>query len=268
MSDELHLSAFQVALAACLLLVNGLVSILLKLRMERSLLIAGVRTVVQLTLIGFVLEWVFQLNRWYAVIGLAMVMTVIAGATAAGRSHRYYTGMWMNTLVSIWTGSWLVTAYALTILLPDAAHWYRPQYLIPLLGMVLGNTLNGISLGLNTLTENLASHRGEVESLLALGATRWESAREPVREAVKTGMIPIVNSMLIVGLVSLPGMMTGQILAGTSPLEAVKYQIVIMFLIASGTAMGTVGVVILSYRRLFNARHQFLHEQIRTRSTS
>ncbi len=100
--------------------------------------------------------------------------------------------------------------------------------------------------------------RQQVEALLTLGATRWEAARPLVQQAVRTGLIPTINAMMVVGVVSLPGMMTGQILAGASPVEAVKYQIVIMFLIASATALGTVSVVLLSYRRLFNEHHQFL----------
>jgi putative ABC transport system permease protein len=125
--------------------------------------------------------------------------------------------------------------------------------------MILGNTLNGISLGLDRLGGELAAQRLHVESLLALGATRWEAARQPVQKAVRTGMIPIINAMMVVGIVSLPGMMTGQLLAGISPIQAVRYQIVILFLIASGTALGTVSVVLLSYRRLFNEQHQFRH---------
>ena len=143
--------------------------------------------------------------------------------------------------------------------------WYSPQYAVPLLGMILGNTLTGISLGLDRLGGELAARRAQVEALLALGATRWEAARCPIQEAVRTGLIPILNSMMVVGIVSLPGMMTGQILAGASPLEAVKYQIVIMFLIASGTALGTVSVVLLSYRRLFNSSHQFLYHLVHER---
>ena len=123
--------------------------------------------------------------------------------------------------------------------------------------MILGNTLNGVSLGLDRLGSELRGKRDQVEASLALGATRWEAARKPVQQAVKTGLIPTINAMMVVGIVSLPGMMTGQLLAGTSPLEAVKYQIVIMFLIASGTALGTVSVVLLSFRRLFNSDHQF-----------
>src|SRR5262249_41040691 len=110
---------------------------------------------------------------------------------------------------------------------------------------------------LNRLEDELVARRDLVETSLALGATSWEAARGPIRQAVRTGMIPMINSMMVTGIVSLPGMMTGQLLSGVSPLEAVKYQIVILFLIASGTALGTVSVVLLSFRKLFNHHHQF-----------
>jgi putative ABC transport system permease protein len=157
-----------------------------------------------------------------------------------------------------------MAAIALTALVP-VKPWYSPQFAIPLLGMILGNTLNGISLGLDRLGGELASRRLHVESLLALGATRWEAARQPIQKAIRTGMIPIINAMMVVGIVSLPGMMTGQLLAGVSPIQAVRYQIVILFLIASGTALGTVSVVLLSYRWLFNDQHQFLSARLSER---
>lgn len=260
----IELTYWQVGIAAALILVNGAVSVVLRLGMERSLLVAALRTVVQLLLIGFVLEWVFHVSRWYTVVALAAVMTIVAGLTAAGRSERKYPGIRLNSLVSIWTSSWVMTAFALFAVVQGMDTWYEPQYAIPLLGMILGNTLNGISLGLNTLTDALAVRRDQVDALLALGATRWEAARVPIQQAVRTGMIPTINTMMVVGIVSLPGMMTGQLLSGTPPIQAVKYQIVIMFLIASGTALGTVGVVLFSYLRLFNAHHQFLHHRLET----
>ncbi len=263
MDGYIELTYGQVALAALLIVINGIVSIMLQLRMEKLLAIAALRTTVQLLLVGLVLESVFRLERWYVVIALASVMTLIAGVTAAKRSDRRYRGMWLNTIISLWASAWIVTGYALLFVFREMEHWYHAQYAIPLLGMVLGNTLNGVSVGLNTFTESLVTRDREVETLLALGATRWEAARRPIRHAVRTGMIPIVNSMMVVGLVSLPGMMTGQLVSGMAPIQAVKYQIVIMFLIASGTALGTVGIVLLSFERLFNHDHQFLVCQIR-----
>lgn len=262
MNDYVDLTYSQVGLAALLIAVNGLISVCLQLGMERSLLIASLRTVAQLWLIGLVLEWVFRLDRWYVVLALACVMTLVAGLTAAHRNRRRYPGIGLNSVVSVWASAWVVTAYGLFAILHGVDKWYQPQYVVPLLGMVLGNTLNGISVGLHTFTETLATRREQVESQLALGATGWEAAREPVQHAVRTGLIPIINSMMVVGIVSLPGMMTGQLIAGMEPMQAVKYQIVIMFLIASATALGTVGVVLLSFLRLFNSSHQFLSSRL------
>lgn len=262
MSEYLKLTWEQVSLAALLILVNSTISVALELKMQRTLLIASVRTVVQLVLVGLVLEWIFRWDRWYIVVGLGCAMTLVAGLTAASRSQRRYPGIWLNSVVSVWASTWFVTAYALFIVMRGIESWYQPQYAIPLLGMVLGNTLNGISVGLSTFTETLISRRERLESLLAIGATRWEAARGSVRHAVRTGTIPIINSMMVVGIVSLPGMMTGQLISGMDPLQAVKYQIVIMFLIASATALGTVGVVMLAFGKLFNREHQFLSQLV------
>lgn len=260
--EYVKLSYLQVALAAILIVANGGISVWLRLGLERSLLVAAVRMVVQLLLLGLVLQWVFNLNRWYVVLLIAAVMTTIAGVTAAGRNTRSYVGIRIDTILSVWVSSWFVTAYALAFVVSGISKWYEPQYLIPLLGMVLGNTLNGISVGLSTFTETAWSKHNEIETLLALGATKWEACEKPIQHALRTGMTPIINAMTIVGLVSLPGMMTGQLLSGTEPVEAVKYQIVIFFLIASATALGTTAAVLLSFRRLFNSDHQFLRSKL------
>ncbi len=256
------LTYWQLAVAASLIGVCAAISLWLRLGLERRLVIASVRTVAQLLLIGLVLQWIFRPGQpWPIVAALMLTMTTIAGLAAVGRTRRRYGGIWLDSLVSMWASSWLITSVALFGVLQVQGRpgpWYQPQYAIPLLGMILGNTLNGISLGLDRLGEELANRRDEVETLLALGATRWEAARGPIRRAIRTGMIPIINSMMVVGLVSLPGMMTGQLLAGADPQQAVKYQIVIMFLIAAGTSLGTMSVVLLGYRRLFTADHQFL----------
>jgi putative ABC transport system permease protein len=262
----LELSYLQVSFAALLIAINGVISILLKLGLERRLLIAAVCTVVQLLLIGFVLEWVFRVNRWYIVVAMMSIMTLVAGIAAIQRTGVRYPGIWVRSLSATWVSSWLVAALALFVIV-QVRPWYTPQYAIPLLGMILGNTLNGVSLGIDRLGSELTGKRDEVESLLALGATRWEAALRPVQQSVKTGLIPTINAMMVVGIVSLPGMMTGQLLAGTSPVEAVKYQIVIMFLIASGAALGTVLAVLFSFRRLFNANHQFVRALLGERRT-
>ena len=258
----LQLSYWQVGIAALLVLVNGVISVALKLRLERSLVLASARMVVQLVLVGFVLETIFRWQTWYSVLALALAMTLIAGTAAVRRTDHRFSGVYLSSIVSVAVSSWTMTAFGLGGVLHGVTPWYDPQYSIPLLGMILGNTLSGISLGLNRLGDELSTRRDEVEMRLTLGATSWEAARPAIRQAVRTAMIPTVNSMMVTGIVSLPGMMTGQLLSGISPLEAVKYQIVILFLIASGTALGTMSVVLLSFLRLFDAAHRFRYERI------
>ena len=130
--------------------------------------------------------------------------------------------------------------------------WYTPQYAIPLLGMILGNTLNGVSLGLDRLGSELTGTPRPGRGALALGATRWEAARPLVQQAVRTGLIPTINAMMVVGIVSLPGMMTGQILAGRQPGRGGEVPDRDHVPDRLGTALGTVSAVLLSYRRLFN----------------
>jgi putative ABC transport system permease protein len=258
------LSAWQVGIAVSLILISGLISVVLQLGLERRLLVASLRTVVQLLLVGLVLQWIFAAAQWYFVVAMMLVMTLIAGMAAVQRTERRYRGIWLDSVVSMWASSWLVAAVALLAVV-QVQPWYRPQYAIPLLGMILGNMLNGIALGMDRLGEELVGKRDQVETLLALGATRWEAAHAAIQQSVRTGMVPTINTMMVVGLVSLPGMMTGQLLAGVVAVQAVLYQIVIMFLIAAGTSLGTVSAVLLGYRRLFTADHQFLPARLEKR---
>ena len=149
----------------------------------------------------------------------------------------------------------IVTVLALTTQIkPDP--WYDPRYALPLLGMILGNTMNGVALGLNALITGAVREKSAVEARLALGHDIRTAMSGIVREAVRTGLIPIINAMAAAGIVSLPGMMTGQILAGIPPVEAVKYQILIMFLIAGGTGLGLLSAVYGGVYRLSDNRHR------------
>jgi putative ABC transport system permease protein len=261
------LSLADVAIATLLIVVNGAVSAALSLGLGRKLAIAAIRTVVQLLAIGYVLGWVFRFDRWYVVLPLMALMTLVAGFAGASRGTHSYRGQRVDSVVSIWLSAWLVAAVGLFAVI-RIHPWYAPQYAIPILGMILGNTLTGVSLAIERMTEALTARRDRVEMALALGATRWEAARAPAREAVRAGMIPTLNQMSVVGVVSLPGMMTGQVLAGQPPLQAVRYQIVIMFLIAASSALGTLGAVLLTYRRLFSPEHRFLAARLSERETA
>jgi putative ABC transport system permease protein len=259
MSDHyINLSWSQVAWASALVLINAFISLLIHLGLERRLVLAAVRMLIQLILIGMVLRWVFSLGHWYTVVPLMITMSLIGSLAAVQQTKRRYPGVWLNSVVSVSASSWLMIFVAV-LLIVRVHPWYSPQYAIPFAGMILGNTLSGISLTLDRFAEELTSHRDQIEALLALGATRKEAVREPIRNAVTTGLLPTINFMVLAGIVTLPGTMTGQLLAGVDPLSAAKYQIVIMFLLVSGTVLGALGFAILTYHRLFNSRHQFLY---------
>lgn len=259
---EIPLSWVEVGIASSLLLINMLVSISMQLGIAKQLVTSSLRMVIQLALIGLVLKQIFAIAMLAPVLILAGVMTVIAGFAAVRRIGTRYQSIHATAIFSIWISSWIVTGITLlTIVKPEP--WYQPSVLIPLLGMVLGNSLTGISLGLERFLSELRQNREQIETLLCLGATRWESCRPSMIQATRAAMIPILNTMSVAGIVSIPGMMTGQLLAGAAPMQAVNYQIMIMFVIAAAIALGTVTALTLTYHKVTSVDHQIKWSELR-----
>jgi putative ABC transport system permease protein len=258
------LSPWDLTLAAALVLLLALMSWRLHLGVERRLLIAALRSAVQLSLIGLVLEVLFAQTRLPLIGLIALVMLAVAGWEVMARQKRRYAGGWgygIGTL-SMFVSSFSVLMLALTVIVA-VEPWYQPQYLIPLLGMLLGNTMSGVAIALDNLTRQAWDGRGRIEARLLLGET-WDTAIAEIRrDSLRAGLIPIVNAMATAGLVSLPGMMTGQILAGSPPMEAAKYQLMIMFLISAGTGLGSVAAVWIGSRRLFDERHRLRLDRLK-----
>ena len=264
MDTYIALSYWDLAAASVLVLINATLSIIFRLRLHRSLLIAAIRMAMQLALVGLVLTTLFSLVSplWTGL--AALVMVLFAGHEAALRQGRGLCGWWSYGLGtgSMMVSSVVVTVFALlTALRPNP--WYDPRYAIPLLGMILGNCMTGVALGLDTLTTSLVSRRAAVEAQLMLGATRQAAAAPVTRQALRSALMPTINSMSATGVVSLPGMMTGQILGGVPPAEAVKYQILVMFLIAGGTGLGAVTAVLGGVYRLTDGRHRLRLDRLR-----
>ena len=251
MSDFIELGPLQLALATILIVAAGAVSMALRLGVERRLGVAALRTVIQLGLLGLILEKIFALDNPLLVVGLLLLMTVFAAREAVTRASRDYRGILIDAWLTM-AATCFVIGGMVTQVVVGVEPWYDPQYVIPLLGMILGNSLTGISLCLDRFMDHLEVRSAEVELRIAFGATRREALAAPLRDAVRTGMIPIVNSMAAAGIVSLPGMMTGQILAGSPPLQAVAYQIVVMFMIAAAVALGAMLVVVLAGRHFMS----------------
>lgn len=261
--NVISLSPFDLSLAALLVLLLAGLSWRLQLAMERKLLIAATRTTVQLLLIGLVLKVLFDNAQWWWVSLMALIMLLVAGREVMARQQRRFSG-WRGYGVgtsAMFVSSFTVTVLALMVIIGNDP-WYKPQYAIPLLGMVLGNTMNGIALGMDRLTNGAWQQRAIIEARLLLGQSAMEAVSDLRREAMRVGMIPMINSMAAAGVVSLPGMMTGQILAGTPPLEAVKYQILVMFLITAGTGFGTMVAVWRGARCLFDERDRLRLERL------
>ena len=259
----ISLSAQDLGLAALLVLAVALLSSRLELGVGRRMLIAAARTTAQLLLVGLVLKSLFAHAELHWVALLACVMLLVAGREVLARQQRRFVGAWGYGIgtTSMLLSSFAVTILALTVVIGPTP-WYTPQYAIPLLGMLLGNTMNGVSLGLDRLTHQVWQERASVEGRLLLGQSRHEALRSVRRDAMRSGLMPIINAMSVAGVVSLPGMMTGQILAGAPPVEAVKYQVLIMFLIAGGTGLGTAGAVWLGSQRLFDERDRLRLERL------
>ena len=264
MTEAIHLGWLEVGGAALLLLVNGLLSVALRLGLERKLLIATVRSVVQLTLLSWFLVPLFTWPAWWLVLPVALAMTVLASWEATRRVRRRFRGMLLGSFLGMAIGAGGTVAWGTLVLLQPEPLW-DPRYLIPLVGMVLGNALTGVSLGLDRALASLDEGRGRVELLLSLGGTRAEAGRHVVQDALRTGMIPILNTMSVVGLVTIPGMMTGQILGGADPVQAARYQMLILFLIASAVAVGTGVSVLVAVRALLDGEHRLRFDRIERR---
>jgi len=251
------LTYFDLAMAAILVVILGVLQSALGLGLTRSLYWATFRMVIQLLLVGLVLKALFDVATLGWVLFLMTVMVALAGYEVVARQQRRFSGGWAYGigLASLGFTALTVTILALTVIISNDP-WYAPQYAVPLLGMILGNTMSGIAIGLSHLTQTAWRERVAIEARLMLGQRQPEATRDLRRECIRAGMIPTINMLAAAGIISLPGMMTGQILAGTPPVEAVKYQILIMFLIAAGTGFGTVIAVTLGVKRLFDERER------------
>ena len=265
--NVISLSAFDLSMASLLVITLAVLSLVLKLDIASKIIIAAIRTVVQLLLIGLVLKALFaQVNLGYVAL-LSLVMLLVAGREVMARQQRRFGGLWgygLGTL-SMFISSFTLTVYALIVVV-GTDPWYTPQYAIPLLGMMLGNTMTGVALALDKLTSTAWQQRAIIEARLILGQDWRTAIGDITRDSVRIGMMPMINAMAAAGIVSLPGMMTGQILSGTDPLEAVKYQILIMFLITAGTGFAAILATWIGAKRLFDDRQRLRLERLHTNS--
>ncbi|MCX2561165.1 ABC transporter permease [Acetobacter farinalis] len=244
-----------------MLLAGGLIfgcvllSVVLSLGIHRTLAISALRMAAQLLLTGSVLLFLFgHSSVWLTLLVIAFMLTA-ATIEVGSRQTSRLTRIWHFGIGGFSTaaGTILVALVGLfTALHPHP--WYQARTAIPMTGLLLGNVMNATSLSMNTLLSAASRERTAIEARLVLGATRFEAMNSLVRQAIRTALIPTLNQMAAAGVITLPGIMTGQILAGMNPLEASKYQIVLMSLIVTGNMVGATLSAILVSARLCDAR--------------
>lgn len=226
-----------------------------RLGLEGQLIFAAGRSLLQLLVVGYILAIIFAINNPLAVLGILGVMLTIAAIVARNRIGKKIKGILPVVWGALFVSSALTLSYTIAIIIRPET-WYSPQYLIPLAGMILGNAMNGASLAGERLASLISQNRLEVETHLCLGATPKEAIAAYRQEAIRISLIPTLNQMMVVGIVSLPGMFTGQVLAGVDPFDAASYQILILFAIALTNLLTAVLVAEGVYRRFFNANAQ------------
>ncbi len=263
MSGYITLTYMDLVLASAFLILNGILSLWLHLGLERKLAIASARMVVQLVLVGLLLKSLFSILSPWLTLLVAFFMVLFAGREVWARQDRKLHGAWgfgLGTGAMAFAGAG-ITLIALTTMI-GSDPWWTPRFALPILGMVLGNTMTGVSLALDSLHTSVARERVAIEAQLLLGADRWQALRPVLRRALRAGFMPIINAMAATGVVSLPGMMTGQILSGVDPTEAVKYQLLVMFLIGGATGLGVLLATFGSVWRLSDDRHRLRLERL------
>lgn len=265
--NTIILTPTDVTIATSLLVLDGVLSVWLNLGVHRQLAIAAARMVLQLVAIGYLLKIIFAIQNPFATLALVMVMVVVAAREVAARpTHRFAIQTTMGIGISAVGTATLITVILALITAIRPNPWYEPQYAIPLAGIILGNVLNAASISLDSMLSGVRRERVSIETRLVLGASFREATSQVVRESIRRGLLPVINQMSAAGIVVLPGIMTGKILAGLDPMEAVKYQILLMFLLSGGSGIAAVIVTYAAAWLLTDDRQRLRLDRLQSRN--
>ena len=257
MDNLISLDTFDLVLCLGMIGMAIVISLWQKLNLEKQLAYSAVRSLMQLIAIGYVLDTVFKIDDWRVVLAILAMMITIASLVTRNRIDRKLQGLLPTVFLAIIASSVFTLGYVILLIVqPD--EWYEPRYLIPLAGMLFGNAMNGASLAGDRFLNAINQNRLEIETHLCLGANSKQAIATYQKDAIRTGLIPTLNNMIVIGLVSLPGMFTGQVLGGSNPLDAASYQILILFAIVLANLIATVLVTQGIYKQFFNQDDQLI----------
>ena len=251
MIAAIHLTLGQVAATLALVAVAALVSVWQRADLERDIAVATVRSFVQLTAIGYVIKLIFDQNRIAFVIVLIAAMVLFGAVTAQRRARHVPHAFWPLLIALTLAGT---TTLALVVAL--GVFKAQARYLVPVGGMVIGNAMTAAAVALNRLGDDIAAGAAEIEATLALGATASQAARPVLRRSLRSGMIPLIDSTKTTGLIFFPGTMVGMLLAGAAPIDAVRLQLILLYVLLGSVALAALTAVLLAYRNFFTAAHQ------------
>ncbi len=256
MNSVIDLQLWQTIAAYVFVLIVMLILKLKGIPREKELFISSLRMTIQLILTGYLLVYLFNTSSPLYTILILVAMEVFSVHTIIKRAKGKLSSKLKQIIaLSMIAGTVSCLLYFLLVVV-RINPWYDPRYFIPIAGMLIGNSMTGISLGVNRLIDGMQTHKTLVEGALMLGATPKIAAKQIVDNAFDSAILPTINSMVGMGIVFLPGMMTGQILSGTSPVTAIEYQIAIMLGILGSVALTVIIFVQLGYKTFFNAQSQ------------
>jgi len=252
-----NIDLIQMVICYLLFLFSFLLITRYRLKLEKDALLATLRMSLQLVLAGLILKYIFKFNLWYVVLFILLIMIAFAAHTVIGRVKLSFRDFFPILFLSLLIGCGGTMIFFIFLVVRQSP-WYDARYLIPLFGMIVGNSMSGCALALERYISGMREDRDGVEAILSFGGTPAEAAQNHFLKAFRASILPTLASMTGMGLVFLPGMMTGQILSGAEPFLAVKYQIAIMLAILSSTVFSSFLIIKLQTRRFFNRHDQLV----------
>jgi len=256
MNDVIDLTMLQVGLAYIFVLIVLAVVRFRGIGREKEIVLSSLRMTLQLVLIGYVLVYLFAHPSPYLTGLIIVVMEAFAIHTVFRKFRNTLTNPLRKVVAFAMCFGTLTSIMYFLLVVVRVTPWYEPRYFVPIAGMIIGNSMTGISLGLKSLLDGMTARKHLVEEALVLGATPRAATREIINQAFDSAIMPTINAMLGMGIVFLPGMMTGQILSGTVPTTAIAYQIAIMLGILGAVALTIIIMLQLGYRTFFNKQDQ------------
>jgi putative ABC transport system permease protein len=241
----------EVAATLALVAVAAAVSLWRRADLERDLGLAVVRSFLQLTAVGYVIQAIFDSDEWWSITLLLVVMVAFGTYTARRRAREVPGATWPLALaLSVAAATTLGLVIALGVFEAEA------RYLVPVGGMVIGNSMTAAAVSLNRLADEVRGSARRLEATLALGATSRQAATGLLTRSLRSGMIPLIDSTKTTGVVFFPGTMVGMLLAGADPLDAVRLQLVLLWALLGSVALAAVLATALGYRGFFTPAHQ------------